>query len=123
MPASLVGSSPTSSDIAPPHSLGLSTQEIRRSLAFNPLFCMVAAFTGCCFCDVSCLWTVATHYTYFLPMMYVNTQCHTDGVIYLKPAHICIIFIYIYIKAQGLVKAIDADHFMLQPHGSCVHSP
>lgn len=56
-----------SPDITPSPSLWLSTQEICRSLAFNPLFCMVAAFIGCCFGDISYLWNVATIILIFYP--------------------------------------------------------
>lgn len=118
------GSSSASSDTSPSHSQWLSVQEICRSPAFNPLFCMVAAFTGWCFGDVF-ISLECDHplHLFFYPGYTLNTQYHTDGVIYSLHRPVCIIFIYIYIKAQLLVKAINADHFMLPPHRSCVHWP
>lgn len=122
MSASHTGSSSASSDTTPSHSQWLFAQEICRSLAFNPLFCMVAAFNGWCFRDVF-IYLECDHplHLFFTQDTYKHTVPYRHS--HLKPVPICTIFIYIYIKAQLLVKAIHANHFMLPPHRTCVHQP
>lgn len=109
----------------PSHSLWLFTQEICMSLAFNPWFYMVSAFTGSCFCDVfislECDHPLHLFFTHDIYIYHTHTVPSRRSN--LKSAYICAIFIYIYIKAQLLVKAIDADHFMLQPQRNCAHKP
>lgn len=108
MSASHTGSSSASSDTSPSHSQWLSAQEICRSPAFNPLFCMVAAFTGGCFGDVF----ISLECDHPLPLFFTqDTYKYTVPYrrSHLKPAPICIIFIYIYIKAQLLVRVINTD--------------
>lgn len=109
MSASHTGPSSASSGTSPSHSQWLSAQEICRSPASNSLFCVVAVFTGGCFGDVF----ISLECDHPLPLFFTqDTYKYTVPYRWspLKPAPICIIFIYIYIKAQLQAKVINADH-------------
>jgi len=89
------------------------------SLAFNPLsvwslHSLAGAFM-CVFISLECDRPWHLFFTHDIYKYTFAIQRESFKTLHLKPAYICIMFIYIYIKAQLLVTAMDADCFMVQP--------